>query len=59
MPQLTGKPAETDGSEQLAKLNAALDLFDKNYLKNTKFIFSDEISIADIMAVTELSQLEV
>ena len=36
-----------------------MDMFEKYYLKDTPFILSNEISIADLMAVTEYNQFEV
>ena len=57
---MTGKPPDTVGVEEYKQIfHECIKVFDKYFLANTKFISSDEISIADLLAVTEFSQLEV
>ena len=48
-----------DASEYLKVFNEAMRIFEDYYLKDTPFILQNEISIADLMAVTEFTQLEV
>lgn len=55
---LTGTPPK-DGSKYLKVLNESMKLFEDYYLKDTPFILQNKISIADLMAVTEFTQLEV
>ena len=55
---MTGAPPK-DGSKYLKVFNEAMRLFEDYYLNNTPFILQNEISIADLMAVTEFTQLEV
>ena len=57
MPKISGK----SGNESLIKLcesqsKKALSTLDSHYLNNTKFISSNEISIADLQAICELTQ---
>ena len=40
----------------LKTLQSTLDMMEKHFLKETKFISSAEISIADLLAVCELTQ---
>ena len=59
-PKLYGQPADLVGAEESKnKFVDCLKAFDRYFLANTKFISSNEISVADLMAVTEFSQLEV
>jgi len=58
LPLLTGSPPK-DGSKYLKIFNESMKLFEDYYLKDTPFISRNEISIADLMAVTEFTQLEV
>ena len=55
---MTGSPPK-DGSKYLKIFNESMKLFEDYYLKDTSFILRNEISIADLMAVTEFTQLEV
>ncbi|EDV22207.1 expressed hypothetical protein [Trichoplax adhaerens] len=45
-------------SERKTKLTAALDLFEKYFLKDSDFIGGNEISIADVVSISEFSQIE-
>ena len=57
---MTGKPPDAVGAEKYKQIfHECMKVFDKHFLANTKFISSDEISIADLLAVTEFLQLEV
>ena len=58
MPILTGKPPR-DASRYMKILNTSLEMFENYFLSNTALISSNDISIADLMAITEFSQLEV
>ena len=59
-PKLYGQPADLVGAEESKnKFVDCLKAFDCYFLANTKFISSNKISIADLMAVTEFSQMEV
>ena len=44
------------GQRQMAR---CMELFDGYFLKDTLFISSDEITIADLLAVCEFSELEI
>ncbi len=57
LPLMTGKPP----NEEMVKnnertLKKSLKLLDGHFLKDTKFINSESISIADLQAVCELTQ---
>ena len=58
-PRLLGKPVDEKkiarGKKQLA---TCVEMYDSHFLKTTPFISSEQISIADLLAVTELSQLD-
>lgn len=56
----TGKPPNEIEVKRYAKsLSYSLNIMETYFLSNSEYISSEEISIADILAVTELSQLEV
>ena len=53
-----GRPLDTAKIEEGYKnLQSALKMMESHFLKETKFINSDHISIADLLAVCELTQL--
>lgn len=58
-PRLLGKPVDEKkiarGKKQMA---TCMEMYDSHFLKTTPFISSEQISIADLLAVTELSQLD-
>ncbi|XP_066927973.1 uncharacterized protein [Clytia hemisphaerica] len=58
IPLLTGNPPR-DGSKYLKIFNDSMRMMEEYYLKDTPFILSDQVSIADLMAVMEFTQLEV
>ena len=59
-PKLYGQPADIEGAEESKKkFVKCMKVLDGYFLADSKFISSNEISIADLMAVTEFSQLEV
>ena len=59
-PKLYGQPADIEGAEESKnKFVKCLKVLDGYFMADSKFISSNEISIADLMAVTEFSQLEV
>jgi len=45
-------------AEHKKAADTALDLFEKNWLEGTEFIYGNEISIADLLAVGELEMLK-
>ena len=54
---MTGQPPDEKRVEESQKLlNRSLRLLETYFLKDQKFISSDEVSIADLQAVCELSQ---
>eukprot|EP00794_Sanderia_malayensis_P001498 gene1498-1654_t len=58
-PFLLGKPVDNEKAKRgLDKLTKDFTIFDNYFLKQTPFISSDEISIADLMAICEFSQME-
>ena len=53
-----GRPVNTEKIEEARKtLQSAFKMMEEHYLKETKFVNSDQISIADLLAVCELTQL--
>ena len=55
---MTGQPS-SDVTSELNLFQKCAEMFETYFLKNTSYISSNEISIADLLAVTEFSQLEV
>ena len=56
-PIKSGKPRdEAKCSELRAKLKTALDVAESHFLKHTKFIGGDQISIADLQFLGEVTQ---
>lgn len=57
---MTGKPPNVEEADRYLKIfKSSMVTFEEYFIKNTPFISSENISIADLMAVEELSQLEV
>ncbi|XP_065664287.1 glutathione S-transferase theta-3 [Hydra vulgaris] len=56
-PMLTGQPP-SDVTSELKLFQKCLEMFDSYFLKNTLYISGNEVSIADLLALTEFSQLE-
>ena len=50
------EPNETKVEEAMQVLKRGMKLLDTHFLKNTKFINSNEISIADLQAACEITQ---
>ena len=60
MPRLSGKEPDEKRIEDAEKiLNKSLRLLEEYFLKDTKFINSSEISIADLMALCEMTQFKI
>ncbi len=58
-PHLLGQPVNEKMIERgQKKLSKCVALFDKHFLKSTPFISNEQISIADLMALCEFSQLD-
>ena len=59
-PRLLGRSVDEKrierGQMQVAR---AMEIYDEYFLKNTPFISSDELTIADLLAVCEFSQFEI
>ncbi|XP_077996084.1 glutathione S-transferase theta-1-like [Glandiceps talaboti] len=57
MPAMTKQPVDTQAAENaLTQLNDALDKLESMFLKDSRFLCGDEISIADLLGVCELMQ---
>lgn len=60
MPRLSGKdPSENRINDAEKILKKSLSLIENHFLKDTKFINSSEVSIADLMAVCEFAQFKI
>ncbi|XP_065885463.1 glutathione S-transferase theta-1-like [Dysidea avara] len=55
-PVMTGKINERRIEEQLPVLKKSLDIIDSHFLKDSKFIVGDKISIADLLCLSEITQ---
>jgi len=59
-PMLTGNPLDYEFMKHYREIyDNAIKIFENHFLAATKFISSEEISIADIMALTEFTHLQV
>jgi len=59
-PFLTGNPPDYEFMKHYREIyDNAIKIFENHFIADTKFISSDEISIADIMALTEFTHLQV
>jgi len=59
VPMFTGQPPDMEGAKKYFKIfDQSIKMFEKHFLADTKFISSNEISVADILAITEFSQME-
>lgn len=55
---MTGKTVSQAKIDQAKKqMEAALDLFTSLWLKDSPFVVGDEITLADLVAATEIEQL--
>jgi len=57
-PMGSGKPADkTKVAENLEKVEKALDVLEKTFLGDKKYLAGNDISIADLCAITEIMQV--
>lgn len=55
-PKFSGKSRYDKSEEAFQKFQSGLKMLEQHFLKETKFIHSDEISIADLLCACDLTQ---
>lgn len=54
---MSGKPAREEHIKMwITKMDAALDLVEKIWLKQTPYLTGNEISVADLIGICEIEQ---
>lgn len=60
MPAVTGAPVPKEKMDAAVEdLNASLKTFEDKFLQSRPFIIGDKISVADLVAIVEMMQVQI